>query len=411
VDVGGIAIIVPRPGSANAAEAFAAQRRTRSYAFGMPRGVEWVLGLAIVGLVAALWLYFAPGRDSGRPVDPDRLADWSSQIAELDAAIPEILDAAHAPGLAIALIRDREVVWMRGYGVREVGATAPVGPDTVFEAGSMSKPVFAYAVLKLVEAGDLDLDRPLDGYLEAPYLPDQPGAAAITARMVLVHTSGLQDIRDDWESDGPLRLLYVPGTRFFYSGEGFYYLQQVVERIANRSLDEHMDETLLRHLAMSRSSFVWQERFASDLAAGHDRQGLVKPERRYYSRPNAAHTLYTTARDFSRFLVEMLELDRRAAHQLGAAGLETMVTVQRREEAASGQESPSLLRWASKSVRTLGWRYDPGSGFVHHAGAGHQGFRCFSRFHPQRGAGLVILTNGEGAGDAVRVPILRILDG
>jgi CubicO group peptidase (beta-lactamase class C family) len=85
-------------------------------------------------------------------------------IAELERQIPQVMADAIVPGLSIVLIRDAQVVWRRGFGVRDNASKAPVDSDTVFEAQSMSKPVFAYAVLKLCEKGVLDLDTPLTKY-------------------------------------------------------------------------------------------------------------------------------------------------------------------------------------------------------------------------------------------------------
>lgn len=329
---------------------------------------------------------------SGDPQAGRRLTEL---VDALDAAIPAIMREANTPGLAIVLIRDSEIAWHKGYGVQVANSTDRVGEQTIFEAGSMSKPLFAFVALRLVDAGKLELDRPLDSYLASPYLPDQPAAAQITARMVLLHTSGLPDNRPH-DREGALRLQFAPGSGFLYSGEGFRLLQSVVERIVGEDLAAYTDREIMRPLGMLRSSYRWRDAFSDQLAAGHNASGEPRTDRNIYHRADAANSLYTTAADYARFLIELLGSSR-LAPPLRDDLREAMITVQWRGH-------------RNKSIRSLGWRIDPISGYVHHSGASHEGFRCFSRFHPERGAGLVIMTN-SASGQNVREPILRLIAG
>ncbi len=314
-------------------------------------------------------------------------------VDALDAAIPAIMREANTPGLAIVLIRDSEIAWQKGYGVLVANSTDRVGEQTIFEAGSMSKPLFAFLALRLVDAGKLELDRPLDSYLASPYLPDQPAAAQITARMVLLHTTGLPDNRPH-DGQGAARLQFAPGSGFLYSGEGFRLLQSVVERIVGEDLAAYTDREIMRPLGMLRSSYRWRDAFSDQLAAGHNASGEPRTDRNLYHRADAANSLYTTAADYARFLIELLGSSR-LAPPLRDDLREAMITVQWRGH-------------RNKSIRSLGWRIDPIGGYVHHSGASHEGFRCFSRFHPERGAGLVIMTN-SASGQNVREPILRLI--
>src|SRR5215213_1478669 len=145
-----------------------------------------------------------------------------------------LIDSAGVPGMSIAFLHNGTVAWTRGFGVRSVQDSAPVDENTVFEAASLSKPVVAYAALKLVDAGLLNLDRPLREYIDIPELTDQR-ANRITTRMVLSHTTGLQNERINGE---PLALAFNPGEKFSYSGEGFRLLQRVLESITRESLDQ-----------------------------------------------------------------------------------------------------------------------------------------------------------------------------
>ena len=136
-------------------------------------------------------------------------------IADLERLIPKLMEEAIVPGLSIALIRDAKLLWRRGFGVKDGTLKVPVDNDTVFEAASVSKTVYAYAVMKLCVKGVIGLDTPLTKYTPKPFLEGDPRLELITTRHVLCHTSGFQD----WRSgENPLKIHFTPGEKFFYSG-------------------------------------------------------------------------------------------------------------------------------------------------------------------------------------------------
>lgn len=163
-------------------------------------------------------------------------------VARIEAVAPIALASAPVPGLAVALADATGATWGRGYGVADASTGRPVDRSTLFEAASLTKPVVALAVLALARGGLLDLDRPLDDYLPAPYLPTDARAAAITTRMALGHTTGLPNWRPRGES---LALLRDPGSRFGYSGEGYVYLQQAIEHLTGVPLERLCHERVL----------------------------------------------------------------------------------------------------------------------------------------------------------------------
>jgi CubicO group peptidase (beta-lactamase class C family) len=182
----------------------------------------------------------APG-PAGTPLfaRAEERAPWEALLADLEQQLPGLMAEAKTPGLSLAIIRDAKVLWRRGFGVRDSASRQPVDDDTVFEAASVSKTVFAYAVMKLCEKGVMDLDTPLTRYTPDRYLEGDPRLDLITARHVLTHTSGFQNWRSAAE---PLKIHFTPGEkRFFYSGEGFSYLQSVVTRLAGRVNREQFD--------------------------------------------------------------------------------------------------------------------------------------------------------------------------
>lgn len=226
--------------------------------------------------------------------------------ARLESELPVLMERADLPGLSVALIRGRKLVWTKGFGVGHAEKKGPVTPGTVFEAASLSKPVFAYAVLKLADAGKLDLDRPLMEILGGNYdVGDDERLKLITARRVLSHTSGFPNWRRPIDSD-TLPIIFTPGERFGYSGEGYVYLAKVVEKITGKRFEEFVKETVLGPLGMNDSSFVWEDRYADLHVFGHDKLGGVA-ERKERREGNAAASLHTTAPDYARFVIALLE--------------------------------------------------------------------------------------------------------
>ncbi len=176
--------------------------------------------------------------------------------------------------------------------LRDAGTGVPVDDDTIFEAASLSKPVFAYAVLKLVDAGRLDLDAPLQKSLPGDYVED-PRLRSITARRALSHTTGFPN----WRPDGqPLKIHFDPGERFSYSGEGFVYLQKAVENRTGETLEALARRLVFEPLRMTSSSYHWQDRFDGRKAMGHD--AVRQPARPAPSRggERGGHPPYDRAR-------------------------------------------------------------------------------------------------------------------
>lgn len=331
-------------------------------------------------------------------VDPLRL---ESLIATLEDLVPSLLAEHRVPGLAIALIRDRRLVWSKGYGLRAAGGNEPVTADTVFEAASMSKPILGLLALQLVDAGKLDLDRPMVEYGSELLVPDLPEKRLVTARMLLSHTSGYPNWRPGGEErEGPLPLLFRPGSRFGYSGEGTFYLQRRIEWISGQSLDRLAQRSLFLPLGLRHSDFGWTPQIGARQATGHGDDGAALPRSRYLH-PNAAYTLYTTADDYARLLLEMMKAERGESALLSRTAAQEMLRRQvmvgtrepiERPGAAQGHAAYWGLGWSINST-------DQGD-IAHHSGANRTGFRSFSQFSPSRGSGLVIFTNG-GQGDEV----------
>ncbi|HZN01902.1 MAG TPA: serine hydrolase [Pyrinomonadaceae bacterium] len=229
----------------------------------------------------------------------------NAAVSRLEQTIPHLMTEADIPGLSIAVIRDSKVMWTRGFGVTNSETKARVNDNTVFEAASLTKPVFAYAALKLIDNGKLDLDTPLVKYLPGRYdVGDDPRLDQITARHVLSHTTGFPNWRP--RGDKTLKMYFSPGLRFSYSGEGFVYLSKVVEQITGESQHAFIKRTVFDPLDMKSSELVWRNEYESLKTFTHDWVGGVsgrgKPEK-----PNAAASLHTTANDYAKFVIAMLK--------------------------------------------------------------------------------------------------------
>jgi CubicO group peptidase (beta-lactamase class C family) len=227
----------------------------------------------------------------------------SATEAKLSTDIPALMEKAGIPGLSIAVIRGGKTAWTANFGVRDEKTKKSVTADTMFNVGSLSKPVFAYGVLKLVDAGKLKLDEPLTPYLSKEFILDDPRFNQITPRIVLSHRTGFPN----WPADGqPLVIHFTPGERFSYSGAGMVLLSKAVEKITGKPLNDYMQEAVFGPLGMKHSSYVWNPAFEDHVAIGHAVSGdpvdLYKADQ-----PNAAASLETTAEDYAIFLDAVLQ--------------------------------------------------------------------------------------------------------
>lgn len=340
--------------------------------------------------------------------------DLASVTCKLDVLTPKLMVDMKVPGVSISVISDGRIAWHKGYGVVHAGEPNKITPETVFEACSMSKVVFTYVVLRLVEKGKLDLDRSLADYLAEPYLEDEPLHELITARMVMTHTTGFPNWREGgWRRGGPLPIKFKPGTEYGYSGEGYLYLQRVVEHITGRPLNSLMKEMLLKPIGMVSSSYVWEQRYDELASVGHNKAGEVKPNRRLYDRANAAYSLYCTADDYARFIVEVMREDRSAEHSLSNESIEEMLTPTIEVKDSHGRQAPRIGRSRCVSIhRGLGWvvgKTDGDGIRAWHSGSNGTGFRCYSEFDPAKRTGIVIMT-GSVNGKSLYQQLMSAID-
>jgi CubicO group peptidase (beta-lactamase class C family) len=228
--------------------------------------------LSCLGLIAPVQATGARSSlGDGLPIQertPDR-----DLVEDLSTFIPAQMQAAKVPGLSIALIQEGEILWVEGFGETNSITGKPVAGDTVFEAASISKAIAAYAALALVERGVLSLDEPVHNYLSRPWLPPSAYAEQITLRQLLTHTSGLTNQVNPVDKS----IIFPPGERYEYSGVGFIYLQEVMEQVTGKSLEQIAQELVFEPLEMDSSSYVNTPKIMPRLAYGHINYGIFTP--------------------------------------------------------------------------------------------------------------------------------------
>lgn len=340
------------------------------------------------------------------------MGSWINQeiVDKLEAQIRPLMQQHHVPGLSVALLDAGEIIYSGAFGVRSADTQAPVTQETVFEAASLSKPVFAYAALKLCEAGILELDTPLATYLPEPYITDEPHLDSITMRHVLNHTTGFPNWRPEGE---PLRIHLPPGERFSYSGEGYMYLQAVVEHLTGQNPAEWIRSTLLVPLGMENGRYTLTNLNDCSVAIGHNDEGKIT-KKFLPQKMNAAASLHCTAQDFGRFMSVVMQTQPNNLSHLAPETVKTMLTPQHHVN----DSMPWEKDWPKPAI-TLNKKLSWGLGWgIQHTAYGdaiwHWGdngtYRAFAIGYPHSGEGVVILTNGEN-GQQVYDSILRNIIG
>jgi len=293
-----------------------------------------------------------------------------------------LLELSTTPGAAVARIERGRLAWAEFLGVRRAGEPAPITENSLFATASLSKPVAAHAALQLRDEGNLELDRPLNDYVQ---FTDKERPRRVTARHVLSHSTGFPNWR--FKEGETLDCSFEPGSKFGYSGEGYYLLQTVMEKIAGLPFVDIMQARALKPLGMAASTFLAPPASAEQ-AAGHTRRGELRtagggpptlslPVSRT---PNAAASLWATLPDYVRFLIKAFER---------ADWFEPRTRIN------------PVLSWG------LGW------GLERHAGdvwcwhwGDNPGFKNIVLCRPARREGLLIFTNGDN-GRALYERIVR----
>lgn len=294
------------------------------------------------------------------------------------------------PGLSFAIINSGQVVHHKTLGYSNIENKEPVTAKTIFEGASMSKSVFAFFVMKYVEDGQLDLDKPLFKYLPYEDLENDERYKKITARMVLSHRSGLPNWREN-EEGKKLKIKFDPGTDFEYSGEGYQYLTLVLKEIEGadwNDLEKAFQNKIAKPLGLENTVFIQNDYIKNNKAEPYDKNGkrIDWKNNYWYNKDKntfvAASSIHSEALDFSKW----------------------MITVMKKKFLSENSYNEILRPHSKLNTSESGTTYFYSLGFItgdnnykntyFHSGS-NDGFTCWYLFNIEKDWGFVVFTNSE----------------
>ncbi len=330
------------------------------------------------------------------PQSPDRQG--------LDAlTLAQVMERAHVPGVSIAVIKNFEIHWAKGYGVADVQSGSPVDADTMFQAASISKPVAAMAAMRAVQDGKFSLDADINSILKSWKLPDSEFTRGhpVTPRSLMSHTSGLGDgfgfpgyhpsasrptlvqiLNGSAPSNvGPVLMERPPFTAEKYSGGGVTLMQLAMMDVTGVPYPEMMRTVVLDKIGMTRSAYEQplSNEHDRNAARAHDGRGRAMDAKWHVYPELAAAGLWTTPTDLAKFAIEV-------------------------QKTALGQSSRVLSRTSVIEMLTPVGVGDyavglgitkMGQGWYFGHGGSNWGFQCDLLAHRVKGYGVAIMTNGD----------------
>jgi len=327
------------------------------------------------------------------------------------------------PGVSLAVVQKDEIEWAKAYGVQNIEEKNPVTTATLFEAASSTKLLTATIALHLVEKGLLDLDSDINGFLNSWKVPESKYSEGqkVTLRFLLTHQAGINRPEGgfSWEEGSvpslvqvlngespaqnhPVKLEFVPGSKWQYSNLGYVIIQMLIEDVLGRSFAEFAKEWVFEPLGMvsSRMDMPARAEFVA-AALPHDAEGVVHEQRLF---PTAvAHAgLLTTPKDFAIFMVELMKSYRGRSNQiLSQAMARQMFRVELELDPAIlgvslGQGLGVFLYPESNNLLFL------------HPGGNDPGANCWPIAAPDLGNAAVIMTNGA-KGEILGMEILTAI--
>jgi len=306
----------------------------------------------------------------------------------LDSHLKEQIKNYNIPGMTVAFINNGAIVHHRNFGYANLQDSIKVSDKTIFEGASISKPIFAYFVMKYVEEGKIDLDTPLYKYLPYPDIAEDERYKKITARMVLSHRSGFPN----WRSDHPenkLIIQFEPDTDYFYSGEGYQYLAKVLKHIEQTDwdgLEKQFQSKVAIPLGMKHTVFIQNDYTKYNKAEPYDKNSKwISPERdidsifRYQFRAPAS--IHSEPLDFSKWLIALM-----GKKGLEENSFEELFEVHSYVDEFNGIEVDYTLGFFKPRLPLT-------SVYLH--GGNNYGFTSYFAIDPDKKWGFVLFTNSE----------------
>lgn len=312
-------------------------------------------------------------------------------IPEMEAEMTAIMEKAGVTGLSCAIINGSKLTYRKTFGLKNRKTRESNDEQTIFAAASLSKTVFAYLVMLLVEDGVIELDKPLQKFLNKP-LPDYKNYAGlrgdhrykqITARLCLTHSTGLA------QRGKKMTFLFNPGQRYKYSGAGINLLQMVVEEVTGKGLEELAHARVCEPLGMTRTSFVWQDVWEENIATPHDQYERPREIIRSH-KAIAAASMCTTAGDYARLLVAIIGAEGKRKAIMDEM-LRSQVAISSQSWFSSeptDEYEPIHLSWC------LGWvRFDTKHGRAFFHIGRFRGCQNYVVTYADKGIGVVFMSN------------------
>lgn len=320
--------------------------------------------------------------------------------------IEERMKHYHVPGVSIAVINDGKIEWVKSYGVMDEETKEPVTNQTLFQAGSISKPVAAYGALKLAEEGKINIDENVNTYLKTWKLPDNEFTKdkKVALKHLLSHTGGVT-VHGFWgyspdlpvptlvqvldglpPANSPaIRVDKAPETGFRYSGGGYTIMQQMMIDLEGKPFPSILKEKVFEPLAMSNSTYdqPLQPEQLKMAATGYLPNGTMTKGKRHTYPEMAAAGLWTTAEDLAKFAVDVQQtIKGESSKVLSKAMTEKMLT-------PFGSEFDGLGLFIDK-------RINKGTEDIYFGHDGwDEGFSSELKAHKDKGYGVVVLTNSN----------------
>lgn len=287
------------------------------------------------------------------------------------------------PGVSLAIIKDGKLAYHKTYGVSNTFTQQPVDSTTLFEAASITKPVFAFAVQRLAERGIINLDTPLYRYLPYDDIAYDERYKLITAKHVLTHRTGFPNWR--WmNADQKLDLKFTPGEKYSYSGEGFEYLKLVIQKITGKKVEQVLQEEVIQPMGLYHTFFSRNDSLRQVVASGHF--SMLPNYDELPETPGMAYSMHTEAKTFTRFMLYLLE-----QKGLSAETYNTMFSKQSEFNYDPGDEKPKYPSYMGMSLEIgeTPW----GKSFGHSGNNGD--FKCIFRVYKDLKTGYALFTNSD----------------
>lgn len=349
---------------------------------------------------------------SGQQKTVTRLDGSTIRTDEIDRKVAALMIGAKVEGLNLAILNNNRVAYIKSYGFRNKAQNALLDTATIVYGASLSKAVFGYLVMKLVEEKVLDLDKPLYQYLKKPIpeyeyfsdLKEDNRWKLITARMCLSHTTGLPNVRwfDPREVNpkldtlGVMKIYFQPGTKYAYSGEGFKLLQLVIEEITGKNIEVLAQEKIFRPFNMYRTGYTWHESFGdANVAVGHLNNGYIDQKKKR-TVPVSGGSMVTTIADYARFIENVMQ-QKGMSEQMFALMFTPQIAIHSKIQFPPITTETTTENDAIHLSYGLGWglmnceKY--GKAFFKEGNG--ESWRNYNINFPEKGIAIIILTNSE----------------